>query len=597
MPAAFERLLTNTTMPETYASETTPVKRLMSLLGQYRTEIRYILLYAGVAGLINLSLPLGIQAIIGQIAGGALNASWGVLVFFVLIGALFAGILRLMQLSVMEYMQRRIFTDASVEFALRIPRLNLDSLRKEHIPELVNRFFDTLTLQKGLPKLLIEGSSAVLQIIFSLLLLSFYHTSFVTFSLLLLGLTAFLFSWAAGKGVSSSLVESKYKYKLAFWLEEVGRVASTFKLAGDNMFPVQRADYLTVQYINARETHWKVLMAKFITGIAFRVLVLGCFLVLGSLLVMDNELNIGQFVASEILILFVIESVEKLIILHETGYDVLTAAEKIGQFTDLELEREDGIHTDELPGKEKGMSVELRDLCYQYEDGDRPVLSHINMKVSPGERVAIAGYGGAGKSTLMQILSVLKRDFTGTMLLDGLPKRNLQLRALRNQIGDLTNEEDLFRGTLLENITLGNDKIPVHRLLEVVEAVGLSEFVQKHPDGVNAEVLPGGKNIPGSTQSKILIARAIIGNPRLLVVENPLGQTSRRDRAIIGAYLTDRSQPWTLICTTEDPDFAAMCDRLIILKAGSIVFDGTFADARNTPHCEHVFRSSGLFSE
>lgn len=283
----------------------------MRLLGQYRTEIRYIFLYASVAGLINLSLPLGIQAIIGQIAGGALNASWGVLVFFVLVGALFAGILRLMQLSVMEYMQRRIFTDASVEFALRIPRLNLESLRKEHIPELVNRFFDTLTLQKGLPKLLIEGSSAVLQIIFSLLLLSFYHTSFVTFSLLLLALTLLLFYWAAGKGVKSSLDESKFKYKLAFWLEEVGRVASTFKLAGDNMFPVKRADDLTVQYINARESHWKVLMAKFITGVAFRVLVLGCFLVLGSLLVMDNELNIGQFVASEILILFVIESVEK----------------------------------------------------------------------------------------------------------------------------------------------------------------------------------------------------------------------------------------------------------------------------------------------
>ncbi|MFM8490239.1 MAG: ABC transporter ATP-binding protein, partial [Bacteroidota bacterium] len=139
---------------------------------------------------------------IGQIAGGALNASWGVLVFFVLVGALFAGILRLMQLSVMEYMQRRIFTDASVEFALRIPRLNLEALRKEHIPELINRFFDTLTLQKGLPKLLIEGSSAVLQIVFSLLLLSFYHTSFVTFSLLLLGLTGLLFYWAAGKGVS-----------------------------------------------------------------------------------------------------------------------------------------------------------------------------------------------------------------------------------------------------------------------------------------------------------------------------------------------------------------------------------------------------------
>ncbi len=177
----------------------TPVQRLLRLLSQYRREIRYLFLYAVVAGLINLSLPLGIQAIISQIAGGAMNASWAVMVLFVLVGALLVGILRLMQISVMEHMQRRIFTDSTIEFALRIPRLNLELLRREHIPELVNRFFDTLTIQKGLPKILIEGSTAMLQILFSLMLLSFYHTAFVLFSLLLLGLLAILFYWTAPK--------------------------------------------------------------------------------------------------------------------------------------------------------------------------------------------------------------------------------------------------------------------------------------------------------------------------------------------------------------------------------------------------------------
>ncbi len=282
-------------------------------------------------GLINLSLPLGIQAIIGQIAGGGINASWGVLVLFVLVGATLTGVLRLMQLSVMEYMQRRIFADSAVDFALRIPRLNLDSLRKEHLPELVNRFFDTLTLQKGLPKILIDGSTAILQILFSLLLLSFYHVTFLSFSLLLLGVLALLFYWMAPKGLQTSLQESKYKYKLVFWLEEVGRVAATFKLAGENNFPLRRTDEITVSYLEARSKHWRILMIKFISSVSFRVLTLGSFLILGSLLVMQNELNIGQFVAAEILILFVIESVDKLVVLHETGYDVLTATEKLGQ--------------------------------------------------------------------------------------------------------------------------------------------------------------------------------------------------------------------------------------------------------------------------
>ena len=579
-------------MPDQTHSTLTPVRRLLRLLSQFRREIRYIVLYAIVAGLINLSLPLGIQAIIGQIAGGAISAAWGVLVLFVIVGALLVGVLRLMQLSIMEYLQRRIFTASAVEFAVRIPRLNLELLRKEHLPELVNRFFDTLTLQKGLPKILMEGSTAVLQIIFSLLLLSFYHPSFVLFSLLLIGILIILFSWTGPRGIQTSLKESKYKYKLAFWLEEVGRTASTFKLAGENRFPLLRADALTVDYLNAREKHWRILVTQFVSSIAFRVLVLGGFLILGSVLVMDNQLNIGQFVASEILVLFVIDSVEKLILLHETGYDVLTAAEKLGQVNDLPIEREDGVRVEEFSTTEP-LSVELRNLSYQYDDGDAPVLKDLNLNIKAGERVAIAGYNGAGKSTLMQVLSVGKRDFTGSLLFNGLPKRNLHLRSLREHIGDLSSQEEIFKGTIRENIDLGNEHIPLQRVLEVAEAVGLNEFIRDLPKGLDTELLPGGKNIPRSIVTKILVARAIVGRPKLLVMEDPLVNLNFRDRLRVARLLIDKSQPWTLVGVTSDPAMAAMCHRVVVLKDGQIVFDDTFEEVQKTEHYQRIFRTGG----
>jgi ABC-type bacteriocin/lantibiotic exporter with double-glycine peptidase domain len=578
-------------MPEQRVQELTPVRRVMRMLGQYRRDIRYIMLYAIVAGLINLSLPLGIQAIIGQIAGGAINASWGVLVLFVIVGAFLAGVLRLMQLSVMEYMQRRIFTDSAVEFAVRIPRLNLELLRKEHIPELVNRFFDTLTVQKGLPKLLIEGSTAVLQIIFSLLLLSFYHGAFVTFSLLLLGVLSVFFYWAAPLGIQTSLKESKYKYKLAFWLEEMGRMAATFKLAGEQSFTLRHTDELAVQYLDARAKHWRILMAKFVGGVVFKVLVLSGFLILGSLLVMENELNIGQFVAAEILVLFVIESVEKLIILHETGYDVITATEKLGQVADLPLEREGGIKVEEFCTAQQPIEVELKNLSYQYEDSEQPILKDITLKINAGERVTIAGYSGSGRSTLMQVLSVLKRDYTGSLLFNGLPKRNLHLRSLREHIGDISSQEDVFKGTLRENITLGDPAVTLTKLLQVIDTVGLAKFVQQMPDGINTELLPGGKNAPGSITSKILIARAIVRDPAMLVMEDPLGNLHQRDRLVIAKYLTDKKHPWTLVCASDDPIMAAFSDRVLVLKEGELVFDGTFEAVQKTPHFEKVFHS------
>jgi ABC-type bacteriocin/lantibiotic exporter with double-glycine peptidase domain len=569
-----------------------PERRLFRLLGQYRREIRYIFLYAVVAGLINLSLPLGIQAIIGQIAGGGINASWGVLVLFVLAGAALTGILRIMQLSVVEYMQRRIFAESAVEFAVRIPRLNLELLRREHLPELVNRFFDTVMLQKGLPKILIDGSTALLQIVFSLLLLSVYHASFLTFSLLLLGILVVLFYWIAPRGIETSLKESKYKYKLVFWLEEVGRVAATFKLAGENDFPLHRTDEITAEYLEARAKHWRILMVKFVSSVTFRVLALGSFLVLGSVLVMQNELNIGQFVAAEILIFFVVDSVEKLIVLHETGYDVLTATEKLGQVADLPLEREGGVRVEEFCGESQPMEVEMRNLNYKFQDGEALVLKNISLKIKPGERVAVAGYSASGKSTMMQILSVVRRDFTGSLLFNGLPKQNLDLRSLREHIGDLSSQEDLFKGSILENITLGNPRVTLARVLEVVEKVGLNEFVRESLRGLDTELLPGGRNIPRSTVTKILVARAIVGRPNLLVMEEPLAALSFKDRLNIAQFLTGKSHPWTFVCVTEDPVMAAVCDRVLILKEGEIAFDGTFEAAQKTKDFEKVFRSN-----
>lgn len=573
-------------------STLSPVQRILRLFGQYRREIRYIILYAVISGLINLSLPLGIQAIIGQIAGGGINASWGVLVLFVLVGAALTGVLRIMQLSVVEYIQRRIFTESALDFAVRIPRLNLESLRKEHLPELVNRFFDTITLQKGMPKVLIDGITAILQIIFSLLLLSVYHASFLMFSLLLLGVLAVLFYWIAPWGLQTSLQESKYKYKLVFWLEEMARVAVTFKLAGENDFPIRRTDEITANYLDARSRHWRILMVKFISSTVFRVLTLGSFLVLGSLLVMQNELNIGQFVAAEILILFVIESVEKLIVLHETGYDVLTATEKLGQVADLPLEREGGVRVEEFCANEQPLAVELRNLSYQFADGDSKILKDIQLKIVPGERVAVSGYNASGKSTLMQILSVVRRDFTGTLLFNGLPKQNLNLRSLREHIGDLSSQEDIFKGTILENISIGNPKVSLARVLEVVESLGLNEFVRESPKGLETELLPGGINIPRSTITKILVARAVVARPNLLVMEEPLTALNFKDRINVAQYLAKKDQPWTLICVTEDPVMAAVCDRVVLLKEGEIIFDGSFEAAQQTKDFTKVFRSN-----
>src|SRR5690606_14189919 len=164
----------------------TPLQRFFKLLQADKREIYLVYAYAAFNGIVNLSLPLGIQAIIGFIMGGMVSFSWILLVFLVIVGIAVTGGLQVMQMYLVEILQQRVFTRAALEFAFRIPRFKLESLRNRYAPEIINRFFDTISVQKGLGKVLIEFSTSALQVVFGLILLSFYHPFFVFFGLMVL---------------------------------------------------------------------------------------------------------------------------------------------------------------------------------------------------------------------------------------------------------------------------------------------------------------------------------------------------------------------------------------------------------------------------
>ena len=317
-------------------------QRFIRLLKLDKKDIKQLLFYAIFAGLVNLSLPLGIQAIINMIQGAQISSSYIVLVSLVTVGVAFVGVLQLMQIRISENIQQKIFTRSSFEFAYRFPKIKMSEFRDYYPPELANRFFDTLTVQKGINKVVIDFPSALLQIIFGLLILSFYHPFFIIYGILLLLLIYVVFKYTAKRGLESSLIESKYKYKVAHWLQEIARSVVSFKLSGKTSLAMTKNDDLVTGYLKARENHFKVLILQFKQLIGFKILVTAGLLLIGGILVLNQQMNIGQFVASEIIILLVINSVEKLLLGLETFYDVLTSLEKLGQVSDKELEHQGG---------------------------------------------------------------------------------------------------------------------------------------------------------------------------------------------------------------------------------------------------------------
>ena len=566
-----------------------PLKRLFRLIKADQKDITRIFLFAALSGLINLSLPLGIQAIITYLSGGIISTSWVLLVIFVILGVILAGVMQVMQLSISETIEQRIFQRSAFEFAVRIPRIRLEQVASKYAPELINRFFDTLSLQKGLSKILLDTGAALLQIIFGLMLLSFYHPFFILFGFLFILVLYIVLRITGPKGLKTSIEESTYKYKVAYWLEELARTMNTFKLAGETRLPEQRTDYLLESYLNARKNHFKILVTQYLNIVGFKALVAGGLLIIGSLLVLDSQINLGQFVAAEIVIILILNSVEKLIRTMEPIYDVLTALEKIASITDLELERENGELFYDPEAKHKPLSISISDLGYTNSQTGQKIIKNINLEIAAGERVLVHGYSGSGKSTFLELLAGLYQTYEGTLSYNDIPASSLNLRSLRSQIGDSLGEEDIFEGTIEDNIMLGKQWLSKDQLKWASEKIGLLDYIKKLPQGYQTQLSPKGSGIPEHIVRKIMIARSIIEQPPLVIWQESMIVLPKNDKNCIIDCMMDKVHPWTLIVNSASKKIAERCDRILILNEGTIDFNGTPEELFKNPEFTELF--------
>lgn len=570
----------------------TPLRRLFLLLSVDKADIFRIFGYAILMGFISLSLPLGVQAVISLIVGGTFNASLNLLIALVSLGVLVSGGIQVMQMALVEALQQKIFARSALEFAHRIPRLHLERFRGQYPPELVNRFFDTLTIQKGLPKLLIDSTGAAVQILYGMTLVAFYHPLFVFVGVLLLFSLVLMVALTGPPGLRSSLLESKFKYAVVHWLEEVARVLRTFKLAGDNPLPVQHTDELVTNYLKARKTHFRILVFQFSGMVLFKTLVAAGLLFVGAYLTIRNEITVGQFVASEIVIILVMSSVEKLILSMETIFDMLTGVEKIGNVTDLALEAGDGrepLAVEDCTDRHPGLAIEARDLVYRHRETDRIALRGLSFSAEPGERVLIAGSNGSGKSTLINLLSGLMGDNEGIILGDGISFHHMNRNALRQRIGDYTAGEDLFRGSLLENIAMGKAHVSQEAVDDAVRRTGLEPLIQSLPKGLLTEVEPTGRTLPRSAVARVILARSIADRPRLLALEGLFEAFNPQEKQRLLDELMGSNRTWTLFAVSNDPQVAYRCDRILVLDEGRLVANGNPEEVLQNPRFHSLF--------
>jgi ABC-type bacteriocin/lantibiotic exporter with double-glycine peptidase domain len=554
-----------------------PLQRFFRLLSPEKKDIFYIFIYAMFIGLISLVIPVGFQTIIEFVSGGLVFASLYILISAVVIGVILSGILQITQVVIMEYLQRRLFAKASFEFAFRIPRIRLDALKDKYAPELVNRFFDILTIQKGLPKVLVDLSAAVLQIFFGLILLSLYHPSFLLFGLLLVSLLVLIIYLTGPRGLKSSISESKYKYEVVHWLEELARTIRSFKIAGNTELPIRKIDYKVSNYLLYRTNLFRILLTQFSFFVFFKALLTGGILIIGSLLVINREITLGQFVASEVVIILIMGSVEKLIMYMDTVYDMLTAVDKIAQVTDLPLDRVGGLAVNRIHDS-KGYSIEIKNLGFSYPESQKPLIKDLNLEVEAGERLCICGPPASGKTTLIDIITGLNKNYSGIVTVNGLSLRDLDLSNLRDKIAQNVSPDDIFEGTVLENITVGKPFESIEDASWSLRHVGLSDTINEMPQGLNTPMVSGGKGLSSTVINKLILARCLAKRPELIILNDFFTGFPKEDKLQLIEFLVKKENTWTLIAVSNDPIIMAACNQVAVLRNGSIQTKGSFEE-------------------
>ncbi len=546
--------------------------RVWNLLTPDRIEIRNIYIFAIFSGVISLGLPLGIQMIINFIQLGQLSASWFLLVGLVVAAIGFSGVMNILQLRITENLQQRIFTRSAFEFAYRIPKIKLEALRNYYHPEINARFFDTLTIQKATSKLLIDFMAASLQIVFGLGLLAFYHSFFIFFGVGLLFLLYIIIRLTSKGGYKTSLKESSQKYKVVNWLNEINIARSSVRNAGTN-FHLTVVDEKLKGYINARKNHFRILVQQYGYLILFKILIALCLLIVGGLLVVNQEMNIGQFVASEIIIVLVLSSVEKIILNLDLVYDVLTSIEKIGQVTDLPIEERKGSHL--FVHSEKGVHVEIKGLNFQMEETTLSALHQFTMHALPGQKISIVSDSSLSSKSLFLILLGHLNKYTGSIFLDNQPLENLDQNEMLKSTGAVLAEDKLIFGSVKENILFGRTDFQLIDVIDVCRQLGIDDNIEQLKEKYETLINPDYLVIPHDVERKILLARVMLTKPKLMLLENlSAGMNNKQLESLLTAI--NSIKDCTLLMASQNPKIHRISDLIIEIENGQIVFNGSY---------------------
>lgn len=520
--------------------------------------IKAIVINTLAVSMLGLGVPLAIQMIINNIGVRTMTQPLVILCLILLFILSCSGALQAIQTYTVEILQRRLFVRYGYVIGERLTSYQDKYFKGANSPDLINRYFDIIIMQSQMVVFFVNGFGFIIQFLIGFTLLGFYHPYFLSFAALMAQFLIVNWMLFGPDGVKAGSPEADGKYDLVSWVEEQSRVRNIFTSDNGKDFSMKKLTHFFNRWLEVRNNLFNFQFRQHIGlqifGVVMNIILLG----LGGYLVLKGELSAGQLVAAALVVNSIIAGLPNLQSFFFSVYNYSTCLDMIARFYDYPLEEP----------KENVTAPKKYD--FEFENLTFEPNYNFNFGFKEGTKNLIMVKSFSSIENFYDALMGFSEHTGGAIKYNNQLIQDLDLGEIRNHIQIIAHDQ-FFAGTILENITgLGKDKSLTHtELQEILKRVGLFENIQKLPQGVETLIRPNGFPLSKSQLLALQVARALVLQPKILLITPDYEQISTYKRKLIFQELLNKNHPWTLLFFTQRY-YVGDFDRYVVFERASM---------------------------
>ncbi len=515
-----------------------------------------MMVYGVAISLLSLATPISVQLLISSVSFTAMLQPILVLGAILFLMVALYGVVSVLQFYVTEIFQRRFFARMGYEVGMSLLDAEHKTFEEANQTEMVNRFFETVTIQKTIPKLFGKTFTILLQSFAGLILIACYHPFFLMFSLGIPLAIFLIWKCFTAQAISHSIIESRRKYDLVGWLEDIARNHLIFKSQQGREYAKFKIDLLTGLYLKERKLHFRNLFSQVSLVFVLYALSTALLLVLGGWLVLRNQLSLGQLVASELVISVILYNISGLGRDFENFYDLIASSEKLSQFHNIVRENCGG---DNVPQQIE--EINFDQVSYRYLDHEY----RFNFRFTSNKKYLILTNGYSTKKIITEMLLGFRTAISGIISLNQGDINNFDKYQLRSRIAVIDNSP-LLEGTVREYLTFNHENISDNQVMMILENLEIADLILASKEGLDLRIIPSGWPFSESEIILLKVARALIFQPQIIIADEVLDMLEPKIRQKVLHNLTKENQSTFLYFSHRYDDSEKFDQKILVEK-------------------------------